>query len=200
MAKDPSNKSFWRFNMRRLTAEEVRDSILEVAGTLNREMGGPSVFMPLPPEVLATSSKGKSAWGKSRPEDEVRRSVYGKVKRSLVPPQLAELDVADTDASCPVRFTTIVPTQALGFLNSAFMNDQAKVLAERLRREAGGDAEARMRLGLELALVRPATEREVEYGGELMKVMRDEHGLDEAAALDRFALFLLNLNEFIFLD
>ena len=35
------------------------------------------------------------------------------MKRSLVPPQLAELDLADTDASCPVRFTTIVPTQAL---------------------------------------------------------------------------------------
>ena len=117
-----------------------------------------------------------------------------------VPPQFAELDAPDTDASCPVRFTTIVPTQALGFLNSGFMNDQAKVLAHRLRREAGEDEAARMRLGLELALARPATGQELAIGGELLEVMRTQHGLDEDAALERFALFLLNLNEFIFLD
>jgi hypothetical protein len=183
-----------------LTAEEVRDSILTVTGTLNRAMGGPSVYIPLPPEVLATSSRKDAAWGKSSPEDEVRRSVYVMVKRSLVPPQFAELDLADTDASCPVRFTTTVPTQALGFLNSDFMNDQAKEFAARLRKEAGPVAADQVRLGLELALSRPAEDRELGYGGEFLAVMRREHGLSEEEALDRFALLVLNLNEFIFLD
>lgn len=200
LERDPDNKSFWRFEMRRLTAEEVRDSILQVTGTLNRKMGGPSVFIPLPAAVLATSSRKNSAWGKSPPEDEVRRSVYVKVKRSLVPPQFSDLDVADTDASCPVRFTTIVPTQALGFLNSEFMNAQAEIFARRLRNEAGPERRDRVRLGLELALARPASERELEYGHEFFEMMRSAHGLDEEEALDRFALLVLNLNEFIFLD
>ena len=200
LAKDPDNKAFWRFEMRRLTAEEARDSILSLTGTLNRKQGGPSVYIPLPPEVLATSSKKGASWGKSSPEDEVRRSVYVKVKRSMVPPQFADLDVADTDASCPVRFVTTVPTQALGFLNSAFMNDQAKILAKRLREEAGAERSDRVRLGLELALSRPATTREMDYGTEFFETMRTEHELSEDEALDRFALLVLNLNEFIFLD
>ncbi|MDA1006095.1 MAG: PSD1 and planctomycete cytochrome C domain-containing protein [Verrucomicrobia bacterium] len=200
LAKDPDNNTFWRFEMRRLTAEEARDSVLAVTGTLERKMGGPSVYIPLPPEVIATASNKGGAWGKSSPEDEVRRSVYVKVKRSLVPPQFADLDVADTDASCPVRFTTTVPTQALGFLNSAFMNDQAKLFAKRMREEAGPERKDRVRLGLELALSRPVSEREMDYGNEVFEAMRGAHGLSEDEALERFALLVLNLNEFIFLD
>ena len=200
LAKDPDNKSFWRFEMRRLTAEQARDSTLSVTGMLNRKRGGPSVYIPLPPEVLATSSKKGASWGKSSPEDELRRSVYVKVKRSMVPPQFADLDVADTDSSCPVRFVTTVPTQALGFLNSAFMNDQAKVFAKRLREEGGAERSERVRFGLELALSRPATEREMDYGTEFFETMRTEHQLSEDEALDLFALLVLNLNEFIFLD
>ncbi len=200
LAEDPNNHSFWRFEMRRLTAEEVRDSILAVAGTLNREMGGPSVFIPLPAEVLATSSKKNSVWGKSTPDDQVRRSVYVKVKRSLVPPQFADLDMADSDASCPVRFTTTVPTQALGFLNSEFMNSQAKVFAARLRSEAGTERSDQVRLAMELALARPVSARELEEGNKFLELMRARHELSEEEALNRFALLVLNLNEFIFLD
>ena len=200
LARDPDNNSFWRINMRRLTAEEVRDSILLVTGTLNRKMGGPSIFIPLPDAVLATSSKKDTVWGKSSPEDELRRSIYVKVKRSLIPPQFADLDMADTDASCPVRYTTTVPTQALGFLNSEFMNGQAEVFATRLRREAGPEQVDQVRLGLELALSRPASERELEYGHEFFELMRQRHGLSEDEALNRFALLVLSLNEFIFLD
>ena len=80
------------------------------------------------------------------------------------------------------------------------MNDQAKVFAERLRKEAGADRKERVRLGLELALARQANERELEYSHEFFDAMREKHGLNEEEALDRFALLVLNLNEFIFLD
>ena len=56
LAADPENTLLWRFDMRRLTAEEIRDSILAANGTLNLEIGGPGVYPPLPEEVLATSS------------------------------------------------------------------------------------------------------------------------------------------------
>ena len=41
---DPVNDLFWRFDMRRLTAEEIRDSILAVSGNLNLKMYGPGIY------------------------------------------------------------------------------------------------------------------------------------------------------------
>ena len=73
LVKDPENTLFWRFNMRRLTAEEIRDSILQVNGTLNLKMGGPSVFPPVPSAVLATKIR-KNAQRR-------RRGVHGQVRR-----------------------------------------------------------------------------------------------------------------------
>jgi hypothetical protein len=96
-AADPQNDHFWRFDRRRLTAEEVRDSILAVTGELNLELGGPSVFPPMPAEVLATASRPEDAWGESTPEQAARRSLYVHVKRSLQEPLLASFDRADTD-------------------------------------------------------------------------------------------------------
>ncbi len=138
LASDPANRWFWRFPMRRLTAEEVRDSILAVSGSYLKA-GGPSVYPPIPREVMAGQSVPGSGWKTSRPTKPRRRSVYVHVKRSLLVPILATHDAADTDASCPVRYTTTVPTQALGLLNGEFANEQAALFAERLRGEAPGD-------------------------------------------------------------
>ena len=86
MTTDPLNDLFWRFDMRRLSAEEIRDSVLSVSGNLNLKQGGPSVFPQLPEEVLATSSQPTRVWGQSSSEEANRRSVYVKVKRSLLVP------------------------------------------------------------------------------------------------------------------
>src|SRR5690606_30858503 len=75
-AKDPENDRFWRFDMRRLEAEEVRDSILAVGGTLNRRLGGPSIFPTIPAEVHAGQSLPGSGWGHSSAEEQARRSIY----------------------------------------------------------------------------------------------------------------------------
>ena len=200
LAKDPANELFWRYPMRRLTAEELRDSILEVNGTLNLKAGGPSVFPPLPKEVLATSSTPKSAWGKSTPEEAARRSVYIKVKRSLLVPLLAAHDFADTDSSCAVRFATTVPTQALTLLNSEFMNEQAALFARKLEREAPGDVDAQVRLALRAVTQRPPSAKEVARGRALIDDLRSKDGLDAGRALSGFCLMALNLNEFIYLD
>lgn len=200
LAKDPANKWFWRFNMRRLSAEEMRDAILAVSGKLNPKMHGPSIFITLPPEVLATSSTKGGKWGRSAPEEQTRRSVYIKVKRSLVPPILQDFDLADTDSPCPVRFRSIRPTQALALLNSEFANGEAKNFADRLRVEAPKDPKRQLALAIELALSRPATPKEIEYGTEFIEVMMREHKLSSDDAFDRFALLILNLNEFMFVD
>lgn len=198
-ARDANNDHFWRFDMRRLGAEELRDSILAVNGAINLAMGGPSVFPPLPEAVLQTSSMPGQAWREAPPEDHTRRSVYIHVKRSLLTPLLTDFDLADTDNSCPVRFSTILPTQALNLLNSEFVHEQAARFARRLETEADA-RDARVRRAFHLATGRVPTDAEVGRALEFLDDMARDHGLDEARALDRFALLVLNLNEFVFLD
>ena len=137
-AKDPTNDLFWRFNMRRLTAEEIRDTILAVNGALNRKkMFGPSIYTIIPREVLAGQSRPGAGWGRSSKEDRNRRSIYIHTKRSLLTPMLFAFDVADPTLPAPVRFSTTQPTQALGMLNSEFIHREATVFADNLEKSAG---------------------------------------------------------------
>jgi hypothetical protein len=197
---DPLNTHWWRHDMRRLTAEEIRDSMLLLSGQLNPTAGGPPVYPPLPDEVLATASNRAAAWGKSSPEDQVRRSLYVKVKRSLRLPILVDHDSPDTDMSCATRFNTTVPTQALGMLNSGFVNEQAAILARRLRGQTGDDPQAAIRTAIEWALTRPARPEETAACVELLQRLQNEAGLAADDALVRLCLVILNLNEFVWLD
>ncbi len=197
---DPQNDLLSHFDMRRLAAEEIRDSILAASGTLNKKMFGPGIYVDIPKEVLAGQSRPGSGWGKSPPEEQSRRSIYIHVKRSLIAPILASFDVAETDHSVPVRFASTQPTQALGMLNSAFVNEQAAKLAERVRREAGDDVAKQVRLALNLVTSRPPSEAEVQRGMKLIGAMQKEDGVTREAALGSFCLLALNLNEFLYLD
>jgi hypothetical protein len=186
--------------MRRLAAEEVRDSLLAVSGTLNPRRGGPSIYPEIPKEVLAGQSQPGRGWPTSPPEEQARRSVYVHVKRSLAEPILASFDAADTDASCPVRFATTQPTQALGLLNSAFVNEQARRFAASLRREAGLQPAAQVRGALWRVLQRAPTPAEIERGVALIASLRAARGVGADEALAAFCVVALNLNEFLYLD
>ncbi len=199
LAFDPQNDAFWRFDPRRLTAEELRDSILAVNGTLQLGLGGPSIYPTMPAEVLATSSRPEAAWGQSTPLEAARRSLYIFVKRSLLLPFLTAHDLADTDATCPVRFVTTQPTQALTMLNGAFLHEEAAKFARRLEAEAP-ELDERIRRGLGLVVQRPVREREVLRATELYRDLMQDHGLDAQRAFERLCLVFLNLNEFVYLD
>ncbi|KAF0171644.1 MAG: hypothetical protein FD161_4242 [Limisphaerales bacterium] len=200
LAADPMNDLLWRFDPRRLTAEELRDSVLAINGSLNLKMFGPSIFVDIPREVLAGQSRPGAGWGKSPPEEQARRSIYIKVKRSLRPPILESFDVAETDRSAPVRFATVQPTQALGMLNSAFLNEQAAVFAARLHKEAGDDVTKQVRLGLQLVTTRPPTDAEVKRGIGLIATLRAQENATAEVALKYFCLMALNLNELVYVD
>ena len=197
---DPQNDLLSHFDMRRLAAEEIRDSILTVSGTLNDKMFGQGIYVDIPREVLAGQSKPGNGWGKSSPDEQARRSIYIHVKRSLITPILASFDVAETDHSVPVRFASTQPTQALGMLNSAFINEQAAKLAERVRREAGDDVAKQVRLALNLVMSRPPSEAEVQRGVKLVGAMEKEDKVRHDVAFASFCLLALNLNEFLYLD
>lgn len=202
LAQDPLNHLLWRFDMRRLRAEEIRDSILTANGTLNRQSFGPSFFSKLPPEVLATASRPDHAWGKSTEEDQNRRSVYIFAKRSLRDPFLEAFDQADTDMSCSVRLVTNVPTQTLTLLNSDFLAEESQLFAKRLTiREADRrEWRAVVDRAIGFALQRRATPSEVREYSAFLDRMIDTHGLSADDAMRAFALLIYNLNEFLFLD
>jgi len=197
---DPLNNLFYRHDMRRLSAEEIRDSILAVDGLLDSKMYGPGVYPEISDEVKAGQSNPGSGWGTSSPEDQARRSVYVHVKRSLVLPILSDFDFADTDTSCAARFTTTQPTQALGMLNGAFLNSQSARFAERLTKEAGSDPAKQVALAFRLTLNREPEPALVERGLKLIEAMQKKHGLSASNALNQFCLMTLNLNEFVYLD
>ena len=165
-------------------------------------MYGPSVYPKIPKEVLAGQSNPGDNWhfNPAKPKDGNRRTIYVSVKRSLQVPILSNHDQADPDNSCPVRYTTTVPTQALGMLNGEFTNDQAVALADRLRKEHPNDVRAQVTRGIRLTTGRIPKAEEVAKDVAFIEGLKAKHKLDDAKALTQFALMLLNTNEFVYLD
>jgi hypothetical protein len=200
LAMDPTNDLFWRFDMRRLSAEEIRDATLVASGRFNPKMYGPSIYPTMPDEVLATQSRPGDGWGESSVKEKCRRSVYIHVKRSLLTPLLTAFDFPDVDGSCEARFVTTQPGQALTMLNSAFMNEQAAKLAKRVRSEAGDRPRDQVARAVKIVLGRDPDEEEISEGMKLLGRLTQEHGQEPTEALRLWCLTALNLNEFIYID
>jgi len=196
--KDPENDLLSHFDLRRLTAEELRDSILGVSGNLNlKKVDGPSVYPTIPREVLAGQSVPGSGWGKSTPEEAASRSVFVFIKRSLALPILQVFDAPDPDSPCPSRFTTTQPAQALALINSEFASEQAKVLAADVAKKSPSD---KVHEVLRRTLQRTPKQDEIDRGTAFIKDSMNKDSLSEEDALRRFCLIAFSLNEFIFLN
>jgi hypothetical protein len=188
LQRDPENKFHWRFRARRLEAEIVRDSILAVSGSLNREIGGAPVFPSLQEAVLAQMSHG--IWRKQPDGPDVwRRSVYIYRKRGLPFPMLETFDLPDQNISCGARGVSTVPTQALMLLNDDFVIKQAERFAQRISEAEPKDVSRQIELAYLLALGRSPDPRERELAREYL----------QARSLAGFAHVLLNLTEFVYL-
>ena len=218
---DPDNRLLWRANRTRLTGEELRDSMLAVAGSLNRKMGGPGVRVPLEPEVydlIFTEGEPDGLW-QVTPDvrEHARRSLYLFAKRNVRLPLLEAFDQPDTLTSCPVRPVSTFAPQSLILLNGPLAHQQSQAFAVRLLRE-GTDRKSRIELAHRLALSRPARPEETQLAQEFLQeqteLLRDrlrarlpvaiptetppESDPAEAAALANFCLALFNRNEFLY--
>ncbi len=200
LAQDPSNNLFWRQNIRRLSAEQIRDSVLAVVGQLNEQAHGESMFVTLSDEVLASQSRPGLGWGKSSPADQARRSIYIHVKRSLPVPLLSAFDFPETDISCEARFLTTQPGQALTMLNSQWMQEQARAFLQRVEREVGEDLRHQATRCLQLATCRSPTAADVDELVELVGRLKDKHHLSDARARESMCLVALNINSFFYVD
>ena len=197
--KDPANRLLWRFNPRRLSSEELRDSILAANGSLNLKMGGPSFYPIIPREVLHGQSRPGAGWGNSPEDERARRAVYIFVKRSLVEPLMADFDFADVDSSCPVRFTTTQPTQSLNLMNSEFTNRQAARFAQFLKVEVPDDLSGQIAFALAQTTQRTPSDADIKRGENLIAELQGL-GISADDALKYFCLVTYNLNEFLYID
>jgi hypothetical protein len=99
-----------------------------------------------------------------------------------------------------VRYTTTVPTQALGMLNGEFITEQADTFARRLEREHPDDVAAQVTRAIRLTTGRVPDADEVAKDVAFVREMRTMYKLDAHTALTRYTLLALNANEFVYLD
>src|SRR5258708_14746580 len=127
-AADPENRLLSKMNRRRLDFESLRDTLLFVAGNLDRSVGGRAVEL-VPQRRAAPDGKFGDTPGDQPPSS--RRAIYGFIDRQNLPGLLRAFDFADPDTITGRRFTTTVPQQALFFFNNTFVMQQACHLAAR---------------------------------------------------------------------
>jgi hypothetical protein len=185
MRIDAGSFYLWRFPPRRLEAEPIRDTVLQTSGVLDLAMGGPgySVFKPNTNYVRVYDPKvefGPAEW---------RRMIYQHKPRMEQDETFGIFDCPDGAQNQPKRNASTTPLQALNMLNSPFMNQQAKLFAERLAKTAKEPA-AQAEEAFHLAYARAPEPEEKEASAAFIA----EHGLD------LFCRAIYNTNEFLYLN
>jgi mono/diheme cytochrome c family protein len=181
---DGDSRLLWRFPPRRLSAEEVRDTLLTVAGKLDLTMGGPGFRLYEYQQDNVATYVPLDVHG---PET-YRRAVYHHNARAARVDVLTDFDAPDPAFAEPRRAATTTPLQALTLMNHRFALDMAQALAERLQREAGGSAvTSQVQRAFHLAYGRAAAADEVERATKLVA----------AYGLRAFCRALLNSTELI---
>ncbi len=179
---DAQTRLLWRYPTRRLSAEAIRDSVLQASGKLNLAMygrgfnffnqrGGLADYRPL--ETFESDG-----W---------RRMVYAHKVRMQAVDVFGAFDCPDAGQMTPRRNRSITPIQALGLLNSPFMLRQAEFFAQRVQSEVGDDLQQSVQRAFEIAVSRLPTDAEE----QALVTLAREHGIDQACRV------IFNTSEFI---
>lgn len=185
---DPDNRLLWKFNRRRLQAEEIRDSLLAVSGRLNKEMYGESIMLPVEDELVQLLYNPDQWQVPDDPKELDRRSVYLIAKRNLRLPFMETFDQPALQNSCGRRESSTHAPQALELLNGDIANDLADSFAKRLRFEEQETVNDQVDRAWALTTGRKPKANEMELA---MKFLEDQ-------PLREFALAMFNLNDFLY--
>jgi hypothetical protein len=175
LRRDPENRWLARMTPRRLEAEAIRDSMLHVAGQLDRGIGGPATADLLRP----------------------RRSLYVQTARQDRSNYSTLFDAANPEQSVEKRTDSTVAPQALFLLNSSFVQQQARHLADRLTTLVPFDETARIDRAYRLLYGRPPRPEEIDIGRSFLA---GAAALGTACAWADYAHVLFCSNEFIYID
>lgn len=182
---DAAARFLWRYPPRRLNAEEIRDTMLAVAGVLDRRQGGPGFQLY---RYLQDNVATYLPLDRHGPET-YRRAVYHHNARASVIDLMTDYDLPDCAFAAPRRVPTTSPMQALTLLNHSFTLDISEAWTKRLNHEAA-DVSGRVQRAFQLAFGRSPTDRELDAALRLV----------EKRGLPAFCRALLNANEFVYLE
>ena len=186
---DPDNEWLWRFDRRRLSAEEIRDSILGFSGQLDPARGQGHAF---PPEY-------EWKFGQHTPYmadlSTRHRSVYAMRQRLRKDPFLAVFDAADPNVATGKRSESTTPLQALWLMNNRELHDLCRKFADRLLAMETDDAQRLQTAHLWTLGRRPET-------GELETALGycRQYAGDRRDAWASYLRVLLSSNEFLYVD
>ena len=181
---DGDTRYLWRFPPRRMQAEEIRDTILSVAGKLDLKMGGPGFRLYEYQQDNVATYVPLDVHG----PDTYRRAVYHHNARAARVDILADFDIPDPAFAEPRRASTTTPLQALTLMNHRFAFDMANFFNQRVVTESNStDPATQIKVAFNLALGRNPSEEELNRA----KALVSTHGLRACCRA------LLNSNEMI---
>lgn len=195
---DPDNRLLWRFSIRRMAAEELRDSILLVSGQLDPTMGGSLLEVENRGYLFNHTSMDATTY------DSNRRSIYLPVIRNNLFSPFQLFDYSDASVVLGERPTSTVAPQALFLMNSDFVIESAETFAKLLS-ETTSDDTAKVHAMYDRALNRPAHPSELAQATDYLNRFAAAYaaaGMDEDAARESawsaLCQTVLASNEFIY--
>lgn len=198
--QDPENALYARGPRVRLSAEQLRDQALAVAGLLSRKRFGPPVMPPQPDGVWAMPYSS-ARWRVSEGADRYRRALYTYWRRTAPYPSMTVFDAPSREVCVPRRIATNTPLQALVMLNDPVFVEAAKVLGARYATGSGEFEELVEDLVLRVfwRTARPAEVAQLVRYWDAEHAALSERGPVEAAreAWGRLVAVLMNLDEFM---
>ncbi len=183
---DPENRLHWRFQRQRLEAEQIRDAVLFVSGSIDLSLGGKTLPLRNRQMVFNHTSKDHTTYG------DRRRSAYLPVIRNHVVDVLAQFDYPDPTMPTGSRSSTVVAPQCLFILNSPLILDAADVMAS-ASLMAGSALPSRIEWIYRRALSRPPT------AVERIEAVRWIRETGEASGWPLLCQALMASNEFVYL-
>ncbi len=172
---DAANELLGRMNLRRLSIEQWRDSVLFVSGELAWE-GGKSLELDDPANH--------------------HRTLYARISRLKLNDLLMQFDYPDANVHAEKRSVTTTASQKLFMLNSTFMLSQARALAARLKANPAESDRSRVQRAYRLLFGREPEETEAKLALEFLR----KPGTSQMTRWEQYAQLLLASNEMFYVD
>lgn len=190
---DPDNRLLWRYPLRRLDAEAMRDAMLAVSGELDNRLFGPYVPTTMRTDgnvvVDATHAGGR------------RRALYLQQRRTRMSSLLTLFDAPAMVNTCGRRNTSTVPLQSLALLNSSFVRRRSAALASRIVTPAASGDETRVNHAIRLTFGREPEDAERAAGVAFLRGQRDYYDKNaEQKAMIDLCQMLLASNAFLYVE
>lgn len=200
-AVDPENRLWWRMKRRRLEAEAIRDALLAAGGLIDLRMGGSLLPTANRAYVTSTTNIDPVVYVSNR------RSIYLPVVRSALFDVFQAFDFADPSMLNGQRQATTVAPQALFMMNSKFVAEQSRAMADRLLDDERRRDSARIQRAYRLAYSRPPSEPEVKRAlgfvqqySEALAAHEPDAEARRRRAWQSLCRALLSASEFLYLE